>query len=96
MHYDDIVCLVFAAAAAGQVVLHRRGLAARMIGGVSPRPAWGSAATTAVAAAAAAAFALPKRGDPSILGGPDTGGLLLATLRVHTYIESNCMWSRPW
>ena len=96
MHYDDIVCLVFVAAAAGRVVLHRRGLAARMIGGGSPRPAWGSAATTTIAAAAtAAAFTLPKRGDPSILGGPDRGVPALSDLegthihRIELYVVSS-------
>ena len=101
MHYHDIVCLVFVAAAAGRVVLHRRGLAVRMIGGGSPRPAWGSAATTAVAAAAAAAFALPKRGDPSILGGPDAGVPALSDLegthihRVELYVVLSLVANGP-
>ena len=77
MHYDDIVCLVFVAAAAGRVVLHRRVLLACMIGGGSP-PAWCSSAAAAVVVAVAATAAvimleLPKRGIPSILGGPDAG-----------------------
>ena len=102
MHYHDIVCLVFVAAAAGRVFLHRRGLAACMIGGGSPRPAWGSATTTTVATAAAAAvFALPKRGDPSILGGPDAGVPALSDLegthihRVKLYVVLSLVANGP-